>query len=100
MSRIKEYQLKPQSLRLLKDAESVRFHVDNCDYFATIATVIKLLEKHLTESIGGLPKAERVLIKKTFANLESDLMILQNNYQIKTNQNKGKTDAKGRLKSQ
>ncbi|NCB20463.1 MAG: hypothetical protein EOM88_00870 [Clostridia bacterium] len=100
MDKIKNYQLQVQNLKLLRDAGSVRFHVDNNDYFATIATVLKLLEKNLSEAIKNIPKAEKRLIKKTFKNLETDLMILQNNYQIKIIQNKGKTEAKGKLRSQ
>lgn len=97
---MQNYQLQKKSLSFLRDAESVRFHVDNNDYFATVATILKLLEKHLDEALETVSPAEKKLIKKTFHNLESDLMILQNNYQIKTNQNKGKTEARGILNSQ
>lgn len=94
------YQLEAPSLRLLRDADSVRFHVDNNDYFGTVATILQLLEKHLDEALKTTTRSEKKLVKETFSNLVNDLMILQNNYQIKTNQNKGKTEAKGTLKSQ
>lgn len=100
MLKTKTYQLQPQSIKLLRDADSIRFHVDNNDYFATVATILKLLDKHLSEAMKSIPQDEKKLIKKTFRSLETDLMILQNNYQIKTNQNKGKTEANDKLKSQ
>lgn len=100
MIKTKNYQLQTQSLKILRDAASVRFHVDNNDYFATVATILKLLEKYLEETIASTSQAEKKLIKETFTSLEADLMILQNDYQIKTNQNRGKTAVKGKLKSQ
>lgn len=100
MNKIKKYQLKKINPLIIKDETSVRFHVDNNDYFGTAATILKLLKKYLDQAIKKTPKEERVLINKTFKNLEKDLIILQNNYQIKANQKKGKTEVIGKLKSQ
>ncbi len=100
MNKIKKYQIKKIEPKIIKDEASVRFHVDNNDYFGTAATILKLLKQHLDRAIKKAPKEERALINKTFKNLEKDLIILQNNYQIKANQKKGKTEVNGKLKSQ
>lgn len=100
MGKIKKYKIKKTKPQLLKDEASVRFHVDNNDYFGTAATILKLLKQHIDQVIKKTPKEERMLINKSFKNLEADLIILQNNYQIKANQKKGKTEVKGKLKSQ
>ncbi|MDD3285641.1 MAG: hypothetical protein PHG95_03350 [Patescibacteria group bacterium] len=86
--------------RLLKDAGSVKFHVDNNDYFGTAATLISLIEKRLDSEIKKAPANERHLIKKAFRNLRDDLMLLQNNYHIRANKLKSQKTDKGRLKSQ
>lgn len=94
------YQINQSRTKQLRDAASVRFHVDNDDYFGTAATVLRLLQKYLDEAIKKTPLEERALIQKTFKNMQKDLMILQNNYQIKASQKKGNSKPKDELKSQ
>lgn len=93
------YQIKNNN-KLLRDAASVRFHVDSDDYFGTAATILKLLKSNLNSAIKKAPLEERALIEKTFKNLEKDLMILQNNYKIKAKTKKNQKDAKGKLNNQ
>lgn len=95
----KNYQLKP-TVKILKDAASVKFHVDNDDYFGTAATLVALIRQQLSQQIKKAPSKERDLIDRAFKNLENDLLHLQNNYQIKASQKKNQKEAKGRLKSQ
>ncbi len=95
----KNYQLKP-TVRILKDAASVKFHVENNDYFGTAATLVALIRQQLSVQIKKAPARDRDLIDKAFKNLEHDLLHLQDNYQIKASQKKNQKEAKGRLKSQ
>lgn len=95
----KNYQLKP-TVKILKDAASVKFHVENNDYFGTAATLVALIRQQLSIQIKKAPVKDRDLIDKAFKNLENDLLHLQDNYQIKANQKKNQKEAKGRLKSQ
>ena len=99
IKRNKNYQLQANA-RLLKDAASVRFHVENEDYFGTAATLVRLLQEQLKVEIKSAPAPERALIEKAFKNLETDLLILQKNYQIKAKKKKSQEGAKGKLKSQ
>ncbi|MGI6373766.1 MAG: hypothetical protein ACOX0C_00215 [Patescibacteria group bacterium] len=93
MSKI--YQISP-TIRLVRDEASVSFHVKNNDYFGTIATVISLIRQELlTADLSNVATLQKLL-----SNLEADLMILQNNYQISAKiKNKNKTP-KGKLSSQ
>ncbi len=95
----KNYQLKP-TVKILKDAASVKFHVDNNDFFGTAATLVGLIRQQLSIQIKKAPVKDRALIDKAFKNLEDDLLHLQENYQIKANQKKNQKEAKGKLKSQ
>lgn len=61
---------------LLKDEKSVRFHIDNNDYFGTIATILNLLKQTINKSELE-PHFWTIL-----NNVEKDLLWLQNNYQI------------------
>ncbi len=61
----------------MKDEDSVRFHVQNDDYFGTIATVISLIRQKIAKECP-----RDALLKKSLNNLEKDLMFLQKNYQI------------------
>lgn len=91
----KNYQIEPL-VYLVKDADSVKWHVKNDDYFGTIATVISLIRQNLKEN----NRYDAAVLEKLLTNLETDLVILQNNYQIKARtKNKNKTP-KGKLKSQ
>jgi hypothetical protein len=99
MKATKEYKIN-KVVRQIKDAQSVRFHVESDDYFGTTATLIKLLQQYLKDSINKAPAEERELIEKTFKNIEADLLLLQNNYQIKAKKSQGKAELKGRLNNQ
>ena len=91
----KKYIIEPL-VYLVKDAESVKFHVKNDDYFGTIATVISLIKQNLKEN----NRYDAAVLETLLNNLETDLNILQKNYQIKARaRNKNKTP-KGKLKSQ
>lgn len=54
---------------------SLQSHIDNDDYFGTIATILSLIR----ESIENIPKKDIVAV---LDNLEKDLMILQKKYKI------------------
>ncbi|MDD2681314.1 MAG: hypothetical protein PHE20_04465 [Patescibacteria group bacterium] len=95
----KQYKIK-SSVKVLKDASSVKFHVDNNDYFGTAATLIHLMHEQLAEQIKKAPAKDRALVNKAFKNLEQDLILLQKDYQIKAKQKASHKLAKGRLKSQ
>jgi hypothetical protein len=88
------------NIRLLKDITSVKFHVANNDYFGTAATMISLLRGQLAEAIKKAPENDRKLIDTAFKNLESDLLLLQGDYQIRAKKKKTQAAPKGKLKSQ
>lgn len=91
----KKYSIK-NTLHLVKDEASVKFHVASDDYFGTMATIISLLKQEYQKP-GERPVKELTTL---FNNLEEDLLILQKNYQINARaKNKNKTP-KGKLKSQ
>lgn len=71
-----KYQIKPL-IWVVKDEKSVKFHVENDDYFGTMATVLSLLKQEIDKDQNQKEK-----IKKTFANMEKDFMWLQKNYKI------------------
>ena len=97
----KKYQITPL-LYLVKDEESVKFHIESEDYFGTIATVLGLLKQQIKKD-GRL---NATALEKTLKNLEDDLLFLQKNYQIglknqiKPKIKKRKMIPKGKLKSQ
>lgn len=95
----KKYHINP-SVKILRDVNSVKFHVDNDDYFGTAATLVHLLQEQLAEQIKKAPAGEKNLINKAFKNLEKDLILLQKNYYIKTKKKANHKTAKGKLKSQ
>lgn len=95
----KNYNLESKR-RWVNDEASVRFHAKNHDYFGTAAALIKLIEEKVSPFLKNAPKEERALIKQACKNLESDLMILQENYQIKAKPKNSQAEAKGKLKSQ
>lgn len=95
----KKYRIR-SSVKILKDVNSVKFHVENDDYFGTAATLVHLLREQLVEQIKKAPAGEKNLINKAFKNLEADLVLLQKNYYIKTKKKANHKTAKGKLKSQ
>lgn len=90
-----KYNIK-NKLHLLKDEESVKFHVTNNDYFGTIATVISLLK----QGCKKINRQQREKLSGLFDELEKDLLILQKNYQISAKTKNIKRMPKGKLKSQ
>lgn len=91
----KKYKITPL-LWCVRDEASVKFHVENDDYFGTIATILNLLKQQIKKS--GYP--ETATLNKILKNLESDLLHLQKNYQIKPKSKKKKRTPKGKLISQ
>ncbi len=98
------YQIKPL-FSILKDEISVKYHVEQDDYFGTIATIISLvyqkLKNNKDEDLKERKKEKKQLLQ-TLRSLEQDLVFLQNNYQIYIRpkiKNK-KIMPKGKLKSQ
>lgn len=75
---MKKYSLKTlQSTpcaNILRDEASTKFHVQNDDYFGSLATVISLIKEKDT-----LSKEE---YKEILCNIEKDLIYLQKNYKI------------------
>ena len=83
----KKYQIKP-IVYFVKDEESVKFHVENNDYFGTIAAVLSLVKQQIKKDSCS----NAAILNKILKNLEKDLMILQKNYQISPkSKNKKKT---------
>ncbi|MFA5155098.1 MAG: hypothetical protein WC453_01560 [Patescibacteria group bacterium] len=97
----KKYTLTP-AVWLIRDEAGVKFHIQNDDYFGTIATILHLIKHNIKKD--GLTNA--AVLKKTLYNMESDLLFLQKNYRItprlhsKPRTRNKKTSPKGRLKSQ
>lgn len=61
---------------LIRDKETVNFHVQKNDYFGTLATIIKLINQdNILE--------DKVELKKILKKLEKDLIYLQKNFIIK-----------------
>lgn len=92
---VKKYQIK-RLVWLVKDEVSTRFHVEQDDYFGTIATIISLLRQRIKENPANLTPD----FMTTLNNLERDLIWLQNNYQIKPRIKKKNKIPKGKDKSQ
>lgn len=75
---------------MVKDKDSVRFHVSQDDYFGTIATIISLIkQKNINKNL-----------EPALNNLEKDLMWLQKNYQITPRIKKKNRTPKGKEISQ
>jgi len=72
----RKYRIQPL-VWLLQDEQSVAFHVQNDDYFGTIATVISLIKQKIKKECPGSKKIDQAL-----NNLEKDLLHLQKHYQI------------------
>lgn len=91
----KNYQIKP-IVWLVKDESSTRFHVDQDDYFGTIATILSLLKQRIKKS----PTKYSSDFYNTLNNLETDLLWLQKNYQITPRIKKKNKTPKGKDISQ
>lgn len=59
-----------------KRIKSLKFHIDSNDYFASLATIIDLLQQNIKE--GNLSEANYEIIEK----IKGDLIYLQENYLI------------------
>ena len=70
------YHIKPV-VWLVKDEASVEFHVQNDDYFGTMATLLDLIKQEIYKDKGQTEQ-----VKKTLDNMEKDFMWLQKNYKI------------------
>lgn len=92
---VKKYQIK-SLVWLVKDEASTRFHVEQDDYFGTIATILSLLKQKLKENPAQLTPD----FMATLSNLERDLVWLQNNYQIKPRIKKKNRIPKGKDSNQ
>ena len=77
INRDKAYHIKPV-IWFVRDEKSVRFHVQNDDYFGTVATILSLIRQKVDRD---QPAGSEVMTK-TLDNLEKDLMFLQKNYKI------------------
>ncbi len=92
---LKKYQIK-NLVWLVKDEAGTRFHIEQDDYFGTIATIISLLRQKIKENPAKLAPD----FMTTLNNLEKDLVWLQNNYQINPRTKKKNKIPKGKDKSQ
>ena len=81
----KKYQIKPVAY-FVKDEASIKFHVENNDYFGTIAAVLSLVKQEIKKG----SHANAATLNKIFSTLEKDLMLLQKNYHINPNSKKKK----------
>jgi hypothetical protein len=75
---MKKYKITP-IVHLLRDQNSVKFHIHSDDYFGTIATVLDLIKQQIKKD----GRADAAVLNKTLKNLRDDLMFLQENYEIK-----------------
>lgn len=91
----KKYKITPV-VWLVKDEASVKFHVENNDYFGTIASVLSLVKQELKK---GRP-SDLPTFNKVLKNLEEELLFLQKNYQINPKSKKKNNTPKGKLISQ
>ncbi len=64
-----------KNIDLLRDKETVDFHIKQDDYFGTLSTIVELINQdHVLEN-----KKE---LKKILNNLKQDLLYLQKNFEI------------------
>lgn len=73
----RKYQITPV-IWFVKDEKSVKFHVQNDDYFGTIATIMSLIEQKIEKA----DPENKMSLKKSLKNMGKDLMFLQKNYKI------------------
>lgn len=91
----KIYKIKPLFL-LVRDKASTKFHIQNDDYFGTIATILNLLKEEIKKN----DCRNSAVFKKTLDSIKKDLLFLQKNYQISPKTKNKKVIPKGRLISQ
>jgi hypothetical protein len=91
----KKYQITP-IVWCVRDEASTKFHVENDDYFGTIASILSLIKQQMKKDSGS----DTATFNKVIDNLENDLLFLQKNYQIKPRRKNSKIIPKGRLISQ
>ena len=71
---LKKYLIN-KNVNLLRDKETVDFHIKQDDYFGTLSTIVELINQdHVLENKGEL--------KKILNNLKQDLLYLQENFDI------------------
>lgn len=92
---IKKYKITPL-VWCVRDEASVKFHVENDDYFGTIAAVLSLVKQRIKKD----SRPEAATLEKILKNLEKELMYLQKNYQINPKINDKKRIPKGKLTNQ
>jgi diphthamide synthase (EF-2-diphthine--ammonia ligase) len=91
----KKYKITPL-VWFVRDEASVKFHVENDDYFGTIAAVLSLVKQRIKKD----SRPEAATLEKILKNLEKELMYLQKNYQINPKSRDKKRIPKGKLISQ
>lgn len=91
----KKYKIKPL-VWFVRDETSVKFHVENDDYFGTIAAVLSLIKQQIKKD----DCANAATLNKVLKNLEEELMFLQKNYQINPKSKNRKKIPNGRLINQ
>lgn len=74
---IKKYKIRNFAW-LVKDQEDIKFHLDEGDYFGTLATILNLVKDKLKQD--GLKDVSK--IEEILHDLKKDLLHLQQNYQI------------------
>lgn len=76
----KDYEINP-SFYLIHDKKSVNFHVQENDYFGTLATIVELMNQNNVLE-------DKKELKKLLKRLKKDLLYLQENFIIKKKLNK------------
>lgn len=70
---------------MVRDEDSVRFHVESKDYFGTLASILKFLENKPNTADYD---------RRILAEMASDLLYLQKNYHITKKQSDKKIASK------
>jgi len=79
MLKNKLYKIKPKNgVSFIKDKETVNFHVEQNDYFGTLATIISLINQDYVLD-------NKKDLKKILTSLNKDLVYLQKNFTINKN---------------
>lgn len=91
----KKYKITPL-VWFVRDEASVKFHVENDDYFGTIAAVLSLIKQKIKKD----SRPDAATLEKILKNLEKELMFLQKNYQINAKSKDKNKRPKGKLISQ
>lgn len=79
MLKNKPYKIKPKKgVSFVKDKKTVNFHVEQNDYFGTLATIISLINQDYVLD-------NKKDLKKILTSLNKDLIYLQKNFTINKN---------------